>query len=164
LARNAAACVTFMAPALVGACHQATASPRTTPDDRLGAYDYRANVGRFELRGVIVVLEDTVMLRPATEYCEPVMGPSDLMSFRFRCVGSQDFESVVLRIDRRNPAMASKWVATFIERRRRTVCARYGINERGQTVCVETRIEYYDAKTTQSGPLRTRRTSESSEP
>jgi hypothetical protein len=75
---------------------------------------------------------------------------------RYECVGIQDYDRVDLRIDRRSPLTASKWTAFYTVRRQRTVCAQYGVNSRGQSVCIATRTETYDEPHTQSGVLRVR--------
>ena len=150
------------AGALLGsACHHAPSNHGVSPGAALGAFDYRATIGRYELRGVMFVLPDTVIIKPAEQYCEPRMGPADQQVIRYDCRGVQDLESVVFEINRRHPQMDSRWIATLTERKVRRVCTRYTVNANGQQVCAEYRTEGYDARTRQTGVLRTKRTASS---
>jgi hypothetical protein len=140
----------------ITACHGGKGGSASAPGPQIGTYDYRARIGTYEMRGVMIVLGDTVLVRPESEYCQPVYGMPDQLNFRFECAGTADFEKVFLRIDRRNPVMASKWSATYTTPRQRQVCVRYATDARGRRVCVEFRVETYTERTTQSGVLSVR--------
>jgi hypothetical protein len=147
------------AGALLGsACRHAATTHGVSPNASLGAFDYRATIGRYELRGIMFVLPDTIIIKPEEQYCEPRMGPADQQVIRYDCRGTQDLESVVFEINRRNPQLDSHWMATLTERKTRSVCVRYTINANGQQVCAQYRTEGYDARSRQSGVIRTKRT------
>ena len=126
------------------------------PGGREGQFDFIANIGRYEMRGVLFVLPDTILVTPNNEFCQLPREAPSLETMRYECVGIQDYDHVVLRIDRRNPVTSSKWTAYYTVRRQRTVCVQYGVNARGQRVCVAYQTETYEEPHTLTGVLRVR--------
>lgn len=121
-----------------------------------GVYDYVANLPGQHVRGRMRVLADTITVEPMADYCRPTVGTPDPLAFLYSCNGPGSFESIQLRIDRRNPVQLSKWVARFRVRRQREVCVRYDTRG-GQRVCVETQRETYETEESRSGTLQVRR-------
>ena len=120
-----------------------------------GTYDFTANLPDQQLRGKMRVVGNEVLLEPATGNCRPIEAP-DSLSVRFLCNGSGRYEQLSIRIDRRNPAERSSWAASYRVPRKREVCSEYGTVS-GQTVCIRTWTEYYDASEGRNGRLRVRR-------
>jgi hypothetical protein len=144
-----------LAALLLAACHRGSA-PTADALARVGTFDYVANIGRYEMRGVLFVLPDTILVKPGNEFCQlPREAPSQ-ETMRYECVGIQDYDHVLLRIDRHSPLTASKWTAYYTVRRQRTVCAQYTVDTRGRTVCVQYRTETYEEPHTLTGMLRLR--------
>ena len=121
-----------------------------------GVYDYTANLPGQHVRGRMRVIGDTITVEPAADYCRPTVGTPDPLAFHYSCNGPGSFESIQLRIDRRNPVQLSKWVARYRVRRQREVCVRYETRG-GQRVCVETQRETYETEESRSGTLQVRR-------
>jgi hypothetical protein len=148
-----------MLPVLV-ACGGSRATTETaTPSGSFeGTYEYIANLPTQQVRGTLQVVGDTVLVTPVSDYCRPVLGPSDPLYFKYTCQGTGTYEQVQLTIDRRNPAQLSKWSATFRVQRRREVCVQYAMRD-GRQVCVQTTTETYEATESRSGSLQVRRLS-----
>ena len=121
-----------------------------------GVYDYTANLPGQQVRGKLRVTGDTVTVDPMADYCRPAVGPPDALAFVYSCNGPGSFESILLRIDRRNPVQLSKWSARYRVRKQREVCVRYETRG-GQQVCVQTERETYETEETRSGTLQVRR-------
>jgi len=154
--RRRPAMVATMVALALASCRSGSGGSRPPADLQIGTFDYVAHLSRYEMRGVMVVLPDTILVQPEGESCQPVMGPADAQNIRYECVGTADFDNVILRIDRRNPVQWSKWSATVSVRRSRQVCDEYRTNAQGQRVCVRYRTEFYTEKVRQSGPLTVR--------
>ena len=131
-------------------------SPAPDPASTLGTYDYFINGPRREVRGVIRVQPDTVIVLPQEGYCRPSFSLKSFETVQFDCDGIDDFETFKLYIDRRRPAQMSKWMATSIVQRERTVCTQYTTTSQGQRVCAQYGKEYYDEVVHHSGAVRTR--------
>jgi hypothetical protein len=121
-----------------------------------GTYEYVANLPGQEVRGMLQVVGDTILLNPVSEYCRLVMGPPDPLYIKYTCQGTGSYEQIQLTIDRRNPVQLSKWSATFRVQRRREVCVQYAVRD-GRQICVQTTTETYEATETRSGNLSLRR-------
>ena len=145
-------------PWLVAACASSGGAPASRePSGPIeGTYDYVANIPGQQIQGKLLVLGDTMMVRPASDYCQPVTGSPDPMAIHYTCSGPGRFEQLRLRIDRRNPAQFSKWSATFRVQKRRTVCVQTAIQS-GREVCVRTGTETYEDTESSSGSLQVRR-------
>ncbi len=147
----------FMFPVLA-AC--ASSGPRAevaspgTPAD--GMYDYVANLPGQEVRGRLHVVADTITVEPVSDYCRPTVRAPDPLAFHYSCNGPGTYESMQLRIDRRNPVQLSKWTAAFRVQRQRRVCVRYEV-QNGRRVCVQMETETYETTESRSGNLQVRR-------
>jgi len=132
------------------------AASREPPGPVEGTYEYFASIPGQQVRGSLRVVADTIMVDPDADYCRPVIGTPDPLVIRYTCSGSGRFESLLLALDRRNPAQFSKWTATFRVQRRREVCAQYAV-QNGRQVCVRTQTETYETTESRSGTLQVRR-------
>lgn len=122
-----------------------------------GEYEYVANIpGGQQVRGVLRVVGDTMLVVPASEYCKPFLGAAAQQFIRYTCTGQGSFDALELALDRRNPEQFSKWSATFRVQKKREVCVQYAIRA-GQQVCVQTSTETYEATESRSGSLQVRR-------
>ena len=121
-----------------------------------GVYDYVANLPGQQIRGTLRVIGDTVTVEPMADYCRPTVRVPDPLAFHYSCNGPGSYESIELRIDRRNPAQLSKWSARYRVQRQREVCLRYEMRG-GQQVCVQTQRETYETEESRSGTLQVRR-------
>ncbi len=139
------------------ACGGSGAPPETTTRSGFveGTYDYFANLPGQQVRGMLRVIGDTVLVEPVAEYCRPVTTP-DPIYIRYTCTGSGSIEGILLRIDRRNPVQLSKWTAGFRVRRQRQVCVSYEV-QAGRRVCVQTSTESYETIESRSGTLQLQR-------
>ena len=132
----------------------AVAATSTGPVE--GVYDYVANLPGQSVRGKLRVIGDTVTVEPMADYCRPTVRTPDPLAIHYSCNGPGSFESIQLRIDRRNPVQLSKWSATYRVQRQREVCVRYETRG-GQQVCVQTQRESYETQESRSGTLQVRR-------
>jgi hypothetical protein len=121
-----------------------------------GTYEYFASIPGQQVRGSLRVGDDTIVVVPDADYCRPVVGTPDPIVIRYTCNGPGRFESLMLTLDRRNPAQFSKWAATFRVQRRREVCAQYAV-QGGRQVCVRTETQTYETTESRSGSLQVRR-------
>lgn len=121
-----------------------------------GVYDYTANLPGQQVRGKLRIIGDTITVEPIADYCRPTVRAPDPLAFHYSCNGPGSYESIQLRIDRRNPVQLSKWSAIYRVRRTRDVCVRYETRA-GQQVCVQTRPESYETDESRSGTLQVRR-------
>ena len=121
-----------------------------------GVYDYTANLPGQTVRGKLRIIGDTITVDPMTDYCRPTVRSPDPLAFHYSCNGPGSFESIELRIDRRNPVQLSKWSATYRVQRQREVCMRYE-TQAGRQVCVQTKQETYETDESRSGTLQVRR-------
>lgn len=151
--------------ALLVACASSSRTTETTTTTAVaatavasieGVYEYVANLPGQPVRGSLRVIGDTVTVDPMADYCRPTVGPPDPLAIQYTCNGPGSFESILLRIDRRNPVQLSKWVARYRVQRYREVCVRYDTRG-GQRVCVETQRETYETVESRSGTLQVRR-------
>ena len=131
-------------------------SPAPDPVSTLGTYDYFVSAPRHEVRGVIRVQPDTVIVQPNEGYCRPSFSPTSFETVQFDCDGVEDFDTFKLYIDRRRPAQMSKWSATSKVQRERTICLQYVTNSQGQRTCTQYGKELYDEVVLHSGGVRTR--------
>ena len=134
------------------ACRGSGATPAPLP--RFGTFDFTARTPLLEVRGSMVVLPDTVIVQPEGGNCRPPASPNPLQTIRYECYGIGQFETFGLSIDRRNPALYSRWTGTYKEQRQRTVCIQYETNAAGQQVCLRSIVEYFDELVSRSGTLR----------
>jgi hypothetical protein len=121
-----------------------------------GIYDYVANISGQQVQGKLRVLGDTIIVEPHSDYCRPVVGAPSPLSIRYTCNGPGSFESLLLTLDRRNPAQFSKWSASFRVRKQRQICTQYAVRD-GQQVCVQYGMETYEVTESRSGTLQVRR-------
>jgi hypothetical protein len=119
-----------------------------------GAYEYTVNVPGQQVKGTLRIVGDTILVEPLSEYCQPIPGPADPESIRYRCSGPG---SLMLKLHRRDPLRSSTWSGTFGVSKLRQVCTRYGM-ENDKQVCLQSRQEPFEAKEARSGALRVRRT------
>ena|SRR5687768_17294935 len=122
-----------------------------------GTYAFTANLPDQQLRGTLRVTGNDILVEPTSGSCRATQ-TADTVAIRFLCHGSGRYEQLSIRIDRRKPVEASSWSATYRVQRSREVCSEYGTVS-GQTVCVRTWTEYYDAAEGKSGKLTVRRAS-----
>ena len=132
----------------------ATAREPATPIE--GTYDYTAILPGQQVTGKLRVTGDTIIVMPNNDYCQPVQGAPSPLVIRYTCNGPGRFESLVLTLDRRNPAQFSKWAASFRVQKQRQVCRRTAI-QNGREVCVEQGVESYEDIESRSGTLTVRR-------
>ena len=151
--------------ALLVACASASSTTETSTTAAVaatavgsieGVYDYVANLPGQQVRGRLRVIGDTVTVEPVGEYCRPTAQPPDPQAFYYSCNGPGSFESLLLRIDRRNPVQLSKWSAVYRVQRQREVCVRYETRG-GQQVCVQTERQTYETGESRGGTLQVRR-------
>ena len=133
-----------------------TAVAATAGSSLEGVYDYVANLPGQQVRGRLHIMGDTVTVEPMADYCRPTVRAPDPLAFHYSCNGPGSYESIQLRIDRRNPAQLSKWSARYRVQRQREVCLRYEMRG-GQQVCVQTQRETYETEESRSGTLQVRR-------
>jgi hypothetical protein len=138
--------VTFIA--MVAAC-SSRQTPAPTADPPTGVYEFSAQ--STDLRGSITIRRDTMLVEPDAGYCEPSRQP-DFESVSYRCTG-QKYESVQIRLDRRNPLRSSRWSGRVTVQRQRQVCAQEGRNQQGQRVCLRYTTETYETVSTVGGYL-----------
>ena len=122
-----------------------------------GTYAFTANLPDQQLRGTLLVTGNDIRLEPTSGTCRATQS-ADTVAIRFLCNGSGRYEQLSIRIDRHKPVEGSTWYASYRVQRSREVCSEYGTVS-GQTVCVRTWTEYYDAAEGKSGKLRVRRSS-----
>lgn len=127
------------------------------PVAREGRFEFIASLPRGEVRGMLIVLPDTIFVQPENGFCQPSMGAPDQRSIRYDCPSIGDVDSLNLRLDRMNPRAFSKWFAMTRVQRQRQVCVRYSVNARGQRVCAEMRTETVEEKVRHQGALRIQR-------
>lgn len=123
---------------------------------RDGVFDYWADAQRYELRGIVRITADTVLLEPRHGRCRPVLGPPDRQFARYECAGPAELGQLELRIDRNNPQLASKWRATFKVQKQRQICAKDAATDDGQRICMRYETETTEESVTMTGPLRVR--------
>lgn len=150
--------VAWLGCASLAACASRSGSPATQPPTGPieGNYQYIANLPGQQVRGLLRVLADTMVIVPLADYCQPVMGTPDPIVLRYTCNGTGKFEQLTLTLDRRNPAQFSKWSASLAVRKQREVCTRYAMQD-GRQVCVQTKTEQYETTESRSGNLQVRR-------
>lgn len=135
---------------------RAAAPSREVPGPIEGKYEYVASIPGQQIRGLLRVLGDTILVEPFADYCRPLIATPDPVVIRYTCNGPGRFETLVLTLDRRNPMQFSKWAATVRVQKIRQVCARYEIRA-GQQVCAKTSMETYETSESRSGSLQVRR-------
>jgi hypothetical protein len=154
-----ALCVLFLACASSSRTTETTATTAvaaTASGPVEGEYEYTANLPGQQVRGRMRVAGDTVIVDAMTDYCRPALGVPDPMAIHYTCNGTGNLESILLRIDRRNPVQLSKWTARYRVQRRREVCTQYAVRD-GRQVCVQMTTETYEAIEPRSGTLQVRR-------
>ena len=147
------ACAAVAACASSGSAREAGAPASAAVE---GRYDYIANLPGQQVRGTMLVLADTIIVEPQTEYCRPAVGAPDPLRIFYTCLGPGSFEQIRLSIDRRSPVQLSKWSATYRVQRQREICTQY-VTRDGRQVCVATRPEFYETTESRSGSLQVRR-------
>lgn len=156
--RNCGQGITALGLVLVGAfaCRTQPGRAAAATSVREGVFDYWANAQRYELRGIVRLTADTVVLEPRDGTCRPAIAPRDRQFALYECAGPPELGQLELRIDRQNPQLASKWRATFKVQRQRVVCAKDAVTEDGQRICMKSETENYEETMTLTGPLRIR--------
>lgn len=143
---------------VLAACGGSRAAPpsREPSEPIEGNYEYIASIPGQQVRGLLRVLGDTILVEPFADYCQPATGNPDPIAIRYTCNGPGRFEQLNLRLDRRNPMQFSRWSATIRVTKRREVCSQYAIRD-GRQVCVQTTTETYETNESSSGNLQVRR-------
>jgi hypothetical protein len=145
-----------MLACVLAACSSGSGRPAAerVPIAREGRYEFIASLPRGEVRGILIVLPDTMFVQPENGFCQLSMSAPDQRSIRYDCPGLGDVDSLNLRLDRSNPRAFSKWFAVTKVQRQRQTCVRYQTNDKGQRICVEVRTETVEERVRQSGALR----------
>ncbi len=151
--------ITALAPAFVAsviACRVGAGGPQSATSVREGVFDYWAEAQRYELRGIVRMTADTVVLEPQTGSCRPAIAPPDRLFARYECAGPSELGRLELRIDRRNPQLSSRWQATLRVQKQRQICAQDAATDAGQRICMRYETQDYEETVTLTGPLRIR--------
>ncbi len=158
MSRNCGQGITALGLVLVAAfaCRTKPGRAAETTSLREGVFDYWANAQRHELRGIVRISGDTVVLEPRDGTCRPAFAPRDRQVAVYECAGPPELGKLELRIDRQNPQLASKWRATFKVQRQRVVCAKDAVTVDGERICMKSETENYEETMTLTGPLRIR--------
>jgi hypothetical protein len=136
----------------LGSCASSRKSAAPPPVQE-GTFDFFGRAGeRVELRGAITIIEGEVRLNPEAGLCREDLLWVSAERVRFTCDTSSDLESLAFVIDKRYPLTRSTWSAHVRQRRTRTVCVQYSV-QNGRRVCVRTETEWYDEITPMGGPL-----------
>ncbi len=149
--------LTIIVP-MVAACASSGSAPSTAAAPAIpaeGSYEYLVALPTTQVRGRLEILPDTAIVIPQSDYCRPLAAGASL-HVTYTCQGTGPFETLTLRIDRRNPLQLSKWSASFKVQKRRDVCRRYEVRS-GRQVCAEMATETYEATESRSGNLQVRR-------
>lgn len=148
---HSVALIMAVAIGVVGcASRRGTPAPAQAQD---GTYDFFARASdRTELRGSLIVLAGTHSLRPENGICREDQLVVSAESTRYICDHSSDVEDLVFVVDRRFPLTRSMWTGRVRQRKQRTVCAQYAI-QNGRQVCVRTTQEWYEEVTSVRGPM-----------
>ena len=134
------------------ACASAGPAPSgaRTPD---GIYDFIGRTGEnAELRGTLTIAGGDLLLAPEQGICRVDATSINPEKTRFLCDHVSDIENLALVIDRRVPTMRSSWTGSVRQRRQRTICVQYAV-QNGRQVCVRTQTETYEVRVGVSGPL-----------
>ena len=123
---------------------------------REGVFDYWAEAQRYELRGLVRLTADTVVLEPRNGTCRPAISPPDRAIVRYECSGPSELGQLELHIDRQNPQLASRWRATFKVQKQRLICAKDAASDDGQRICMRYENQTYEETVTLTGRLQIR--------
>ena len=110
-----------------------------------GSYTFRITLsGREPVTGAFTVVTDTVTAETGGQDCGPDLTHTSTPSIfhYFSCFPPNGFDKFGVMVDAAHP-FSSTWFMMQSVMKSRTVCARYVVNQRGQTVCAETRTENY---------------------
>ena len=144
----------FLASA--GECRTNTGRAPSTTLVREGVFDYWADAQRYELRGIVRLTGDTVVLEPRNGTCRPAIAPRDRQIARYECSGPPELGQLELSIDRQNPQLASRWRATIKMQKQRMICAQDAATDDGQRICMRYETQTYEETVTRTGSLRIR--------
>ena len=158
MSRNCGQSITALGLVLLGAlaCRTKPGRAESATSLREGIFDYWANAQRHELRGIVRMTADTVVLEARDGRCRPAVAPPNRQFVLYECAGPSELGQLELRIDRQNPQLASTWRATFKVQRQRVVCAKDAVTVDGQRLCMKSETENYEESMTLTGPLRLR--------
>jgi hypothetical protein len=153
----------MLACAVAGAC-ASSGSTTTTPRTEDGVYEFIGRTGEHaELRGSLIVAGGELLLEPEQGICRVDFQNVVSEKTRFLCDNTSEIEDLAFLIDRRTPLMRSTWTGSVRQKRQRTVCVQYAI-QNGRQVCVRSATETYETRVQLRGPLTFRRRTEGSQP
>ena len=139
------------------ACRANPGRSSSDPSVREGVFDYWADAQRYELRGLVRLTADTVVLEPRNGTCRPVIAPPDRGIARYDCSGGpSELGQLELHIDRQNPQLSSRWRSTFKVQKQRLICAKDAASDDGQRICMRYENQTYEETVTLTGRLRIR--------
>jgi len=128
--------------AAVAACRPGHGLQGPPPIRGQGAYEF-ATRGETSttVTGTFLVLEDTIVVRPATGACHYDTRSMNEQVMRFTCDGMPQVEDFALSFKRSDPAHSSVWSATMQKTVQKRVCDRYTTDATGRQVCAASHIE-----------------------
>lgn len=145
---------TFAAAACRGSSGAAQAFPSAdvpAATEPRGAYEYTANLPGHQLKGVIAVLADTIILEAGTGLCKAVPETVNPRGVLYECFSVGRYDRVTFWIDRFS-TQQWRWTATERVVRNRRVCGAYEVRG-GQRVCIREENETYEVQVPHSGRL-----------
>lgn len=161
--RGVTTALVVVTSSVCGACRGSTgaaqafpSSAAEAPSQPAGAYEYTAHLpGGHQLKGVVAVLRDTIILEPATGQCRPARGAANPEGVLYECSADGRYERVTFWVDKYS-TQRWRWTASERVTVSRRVCVVYDTRF-GRRVCVreETRIE--EVSVPHRGALEVRR-------
>ena len=134
-----------------GAVQAFPSTGTTTFDEPRGAYEYSANLPGHQVKGMIAVLPDTIILEPETGQCKVIPSTVNPGGGMFECFSVGRYDRVTFWIDRYS-TQQWRWTASERVVRSRRVCAAYEVRS-GQRFCVREETETYEVDVPHRGRL-----------
>ena len=152
-ARRSSASILVAAVGLA-ACQQAAPAPIPISPVR-GDYSFterlpaQGNVDATAIKGVVSFLADTLYLDTEAGSCRlvPPPAPEQAVNAHFDCPG------FTIVIDRRDPLNNSTYRMVSATTVTHTVCIEWGVDAKGNPICIQSGIEAAPTSITRSGPL-----------
>lgn len=142
----------FLAVVATASAACASSGARNVPVQD-GTYEFITRTGGYgDLTGRLTLRDGQPSIQPLQGQCREDPSRAGVERFRFICDVGSELENVTFTIDRRLPLTRSVWGGVVRQTKTRTVCDQYAM-ENGRQVCVRTREETYEVRTSVSGPL-----------
>lgn len=129
------------------ACGGGRQTPTPTPS--IGSFDFLVRAARGEVRGVVHVLRDTVLVEVEYGFCHRVFGQGDARYIRYACE-VRNYNAFGIIIDRRDMSLGSTWSVSFSVSRTRQVCVDRDMSGK----CLRTVTQPYEDIQHQGGKLQ----------